>query len=113
MVEPCAAAFSRSLDIRGGRPGILTLTYPNKPINEELEILIRSLPTKLRLRRGVRRPLMFCRGMSQAIRRLLQPNLAWMMWPLQGRIIRAALYPYLLPICGMRGSRDEKRTSLT
>lgn len=55
MVEPRAAAFSRSLDIRGGRPGIWTLAYPDKPINRELEIPLGSLLFKSRSGRDGRR----------------------------------------------------------
>lgn len=47
MVEPRAAAFSRSLDMRGGRPGVWMLAYPDEPINRQLEIPSGSLLFKL------------------------------------------------------------------
>ena len=59
--EPCAAAFSRSLDIRGGRPGVWTVTYPNKPINGELGIS-HSVPSDQAAFKWARAAaLMFCR----------------------------------------------------
>jgi len=82
MVEPRAAAFSRSLDMRGGRPGVWMLAYPDEPINRQLEIPSGSLLFKLQSAEAGGDAI--CpRPWPNEIRRLPWPSLAKLICTLQ------------------------------
>ena len=82
MVEPRAAAFSRSLDMRGGRPSIWTIAYPDGPINRELENCSGSLLFKSHSA-GAGGDAICSRSCTMEIRRLQWPSFAKLRCPLQ------------------------------